>query len=87
MSNNDKRVQAALKKLGVTMPVSPEDKDQKVYEALVELWKERKSPPQVVEVAELVGIPRTSVSYSLRKLHDQGRIAKLSKGVWLPLVG
>lgn len=84
-TKSDKRVAASLKALGIDKEIL-DDPREKIYEALVHLWKEKSGPPEVREIAAIVGSPPSTVGHHLSQLAAEGRVARLRKGVWLPLV-
>lgn len=83
-TTND-RVEEALAKLGAEMPVPQDQRREQVYDCLVTLWKEAGRPPQVIHLAECIGISSSTVTHHLRKLVEEGRVVRLGKGIWLPV--
>lgn len=62
------------------------DREEHVFRCLVETWKRLKTPPEIGYLARLAGVERSCVGRSLSALVNSGRVAKLRKGVYVPII-
>lgn len=60
--------------------------DERIYTALVDMWRERRAPPSMGEVARRARIPHGTMNDILVRLGDAGRVIRVRRGVWLPVV-
>lgn len=74
---------AALAKLGVTYDV--DSKTERVFEALVQLWKDKKQPPTITDLAAFTGYPAAAVKYRLSVLEAAKRVIKPQMGMLVPV--
>lgn len=74
-----------LRKLGIQTPL-PQSSDEAVHAALIKLWKLRKRPPTVAEMADEAKLLASTANHALGRLVAAGRALRPRKGVYVPVI-
>ena len=59
---------------------------QRVYDKLVSSWREQRSPPKPADMARALSMPPNTVCNCLMALVRAGRVIRLRRGVYIPVV-
>lgn len=77
----DAFVESQLKALGVTPVVTT---DEQIYDAMLQCCRKTKKAASPEQIGS--GMKRTTVASSLKRLIESGRVLRLSRGKYIPVV-